>query len=275
MEAGFAAHNLAFWRKRRLTLTSPSDPLAFPGPSRDPLATPPGAPRPAACRPVARPIHRATSLACAPVPPRNTARPRLRARCPRVHPPPPAPGPPPAPARRPGAARRATGARRGGGCQRAVTGQKHTGLRRIRAARSRFWPKIPRFTRFRLRQVRKTRCFWPEIRLSARAWPQRDRRLPTACPTARPPPPVPSPQFPQFPQSPQSLARLLPGPPPACVLVARPSVHRATPPARAPTLTRRLTESASSACPPPRARPLVFLVGKFPAPSRAPASAIL
>ena len=240
MEAGFAAHNLAFWRKRRLALTSPSDPLAFPGPSRDPLATPPGAP------PARRlPSLRATSLACAPVPPRNTARPRLRARCPRVHPPRLPSGPPPAPARRPGAARRATGARRGGGCQRAVTGQKHPGLRRIRAARSRFWPKIPRFTRFRLRQVRKTQCFWPEIWLSARAWPQRDRRLPAARP------------------------------PPACALVARPSVHRATPPACAPTLTRRPTESASSARPPPRARPLVFLVGKFPAPSRAPAPAIL
>lgn len=252
MEAGFAAHNLAFWRKRRLTLTSPSDPLAFPGPSRDPLATPPGAP------PARRlPPRRASA------PPRDVARLRTRPTAqhrsppparslPARPPPPPAPGPPPAPARRPGAARRATGARRGGGCQRAVTGQKHPGLRRIRAARSRFWPKIPRFTRFRLRQVRKTQCFWPEIRLSARAWSQRDRRLSTARP------------------------------PPACALVAPPSpspgsspARRLPPPACAPTLTRRLTESASSACPPPRARPLVFLVGKFPSPSRAPAPAIL
>lgn len=241
MEAGFAAHNLAFWRKRRLALTSPSDPLAFPGPSRDPLATPPGAPpRPAACRPFARrrspahPSHRATPLApaCA-----LAARAYTPPACPpaRRLPPPGAPA-------RPGGPRGRAG---GGGCQRAVTGQKHPGLRRIRAARSRFWPKIPRFTRFRLRQVRKTQCFWPEIWLSARAWPQRDRRLPAARP------------------------------PPACALVARPSVHRATPPACAPTLTRRPTESASSARPPPRARPLVFLVGKFPAPSRAPAPAIL
>lgn len=241
MEAGFAAHNLAFWRKRRLALTSPSDPLAFPGPSRDPLATPPGAPPgppPAVpSRDVARLRTRPTAQHRSPPPARS-----LPARTP----PPPAlrPAACPRPAPRRGQAGHG-GAPGGGGCQRAVTGQKHPGLRRIRAARSRFWPKIPRFTRFRLRQVRKTQCFWPEIWLSARAWPQRDRRLPAARP------------------------------PPACALVARPSVHRATPPARAPALTRRPTESASFARPPPRARPLVFLVGKFPAPSRAPAPAIL